>query len=86
MFATETVNPDNSFINTMPHFYFNGDCEDTDTEAAIKSNSLNVLSGLAPPLFCKAKPSECNINTVQAYCGAVTAEKRRRKRIAVKLV
>ena len=51
MFSTETVNPDNSFINTMPHFYFNGDCEDTDTEAAIKSNSLNVLNGLAPPLF-----------------------------------
>ena len=86
MFSTETVNPYNSFINSMPYFYFHGDCEDTDAEVVTKSNVLSVLNGLAPPSFCGAKPSECNINTVQAYCGDVTAEKRRRKRIAVKLV
>ena len=87
MFSTETVDSSNSVISFLPYFHFNGDCEDTDTEAVIKSNFLSLMnSGAVIPFFCNAYPSECNINTVQAYCGDVTAKKRRRKRIAVKLV
>ena len=77
----------NSVYSFMPYFDFNGDCNDPNIQVAVKGNFLSLMnSGFIFPLFCKAKPSECNMNTVQAYCGDVTTEKRRRKRIAVKLV
>ena len=71
----------------FPFFNFPGDCNDPNIDVAVKLNFLNLMNnGPVLPLFCKTSPQECNINTVQAYCGDVTAEKRRRKRIAVKLV
>ena len=87
MFSTETVNPNNLWLRNFPFFHFPGDCKDPNKEALVKDNFLNLMnSGLVLPLFCKTNPLECNANTVQAYCGDVTAEKKRRKRIAGKLV
>lgn len=74
-------------MRTFPFFYFPGDCKDTNKEASVKDNFLNLMNtAFVLPLFCKSNPLECNTNTVQAYFGDVTAEKRRRKRIAAKLV
>ena len=74
-------------MRNFPFFNFAGDCYDPNTHIEVKDNFLNLVnSGYVIPIFCKTNPLECNTNTVQAYCGDVTAEKRRRKRIAVKLV
>ncbi|XP_073253745.1 sushi, von Willebrand factor type A, EGF and pentraxin domain-containing protein 1-like [Porites lutea] len=82
----KTVNPNNLWLRNFPFFYFPGDCKDTNKAASVKDNFLNLMNnGPVLPLFCKSNPLECNKNTVQAYFGDVTAEKRRRKRIAVKL-
>lgn len=74
-------------MRNFPFFYFPGDCKDTNKEASVKDNFLNLMNiAVVLPLFCKGNPLECDTNTVQAYFGDVTAEKRRRKRIAAKLV
>ena len=74
-------------MTSFPFFHFPGDCKDTNKEASVKGNFLNLMnSAFVPPLFCKTNPLECNTNTLQAYFGDVTAEKKRRKRIAGKLV
>ena len=87
MFSTETVNPNNLWMRNFPFFNFAGDCKDNNKEASVKGNFLNLMNnGPVLPLFCKTNPLECNTNTVQAYFGDVTAEKKRHKRIAGKLV
>ena len=74
-------------MRNFPFFNFAGDCYDPNTHIEVKDNFLNLVnSGYVLPIFCKIHPQECNTNTVQVYCGEVTAEKRRRKRTAVKLV
>ena len=84
MFSTETVNPNNKWMRNFPFFNFAGDCYDPNTHIEVKDNFLNLVNGgYVPPIFCNLK---CNTNTVQVSCGDVTAEKRRRKRTAVKLV
>ena len=78
MFSTETVNPNNLWMRSFPFFNFAGDCKDTNKEASVKGNFLNLMNnGPVLPLFCKTNPLECNTNTVQAYFGDVTAEKKK---------
>ena len=74
-------------MRNFPFFNFAGDCYDPNTHIEVKDNFLNLVNGgYVPPIFCKIHPLKCNTNTVQAYFGDVTAEKKRRKRIAGKLV
>ena len=86
-FLTDTVNPNNVWMRNLPFFYFTGDCNDPNTQDAIKDNFLGLMTGpYVLPLFCKSVSEQCNKNTVQVFCGNVTAVERRRKRAATRTV
>ena len=87
LFLTDTVNPNNLWMRSFPFFHFTGDCNDPNTQDAIKGNFLNLMNnGPVLPLFCKDVPTQCNKDTVQVYCGNGTAVERRRKRAATRTV
>ena len=67
---------------SFPYFYYDGDCNDPNTQTEIKENFINLMVyGPVLPLFCAVYyPDECNTDTVQVYCGTVTAAERRRRR------
>ena len=74
-------------MRNFPFFYFTGDCNDPNTQDAIKDNFLGLMTGpYVLPLFCKSVSEQCNKNTVQVFCGNVTAVERRRKRAATRTV
>ena len=86
-FLTDTVNPNNLWMRNLPFFHFTGDCNDPNTQDAIKGNFLNLMTGpFVLPLFCRSVSDQCNRDTVQVYCGNVTAVERRRKRAATSTV
>ena len=79
--ATATENPAYLKMSALPYFYYDGDCNDPNTQATIKSNFYGLMtSGLILPLFCTAVPDDCNVDTIEVYCGNVTSAERRRKR------
>ena len=78
-----TANPSFIRMQNLPFFYFSGDCNDPNVQSQIKGNFITLMtSNLVLPLFCKDIPDQCNKNTVEVYCGNVTAAERRRKRAA----
>ncbi|KAL9973462.1 hypothetical protein ACROYT_G019927 [Oculina patagonica] len=55
------------------NFFFNGDGNDPNVQATIKTNYISVMtSPYVPPFFCLFRPAECNQDTVQLYVGAST--------------
>ena len=59
------------FKNTWPEFFFDGDANDPNVQAVIKSNYISLLnSRYVPPFFCVMKPGECNVNTVEVFAGS----------------
>lgn len=87
-FIPETENPDNLKMSSYPYFYYDGDCNDPNTQTEIKENFINLMVyGPVLPLFCKAYyPGNCSTDTVQVYCGNVTAAERRRRRSTIMAV
>lgn len=74
-------------IKMSPNFYYDGDCNDPNVQANITSNFLGLLtSAEVPPFFCTFKPDDCNEETVEVYCGELSAAERRRKRRSVREV
>ena len=85
--TTVTENPSWIMINMSPNFYYDGDCNDPNVQANITSNFLGLLtSAEVPPFFCTFKPDDCNEETVEVYCGELSAAERRRKRRSVREV
>ena len=65
-----TVNA--SLLRNFPYFYFYGDANDPNVQAAIKGNFLSLAnSGLILPFFCKDKPSQCTSDNIEVYAGVV---------------
>ena len=87
-FIPETENPDNLKMSSYPYFYYDGDCNDPNTQTEIKENFINLMvSGLVLPLFCASYyPVNCSTDTVQIYCGNVTTAERRRRRSTIMAV
>lgn len=86
-FTTETANPSIMSMMNLPFFYYDGDCNDPNTQDQIKKNFLDLMkSGMVLPVFCKDKPKECNEDTIDIYCGDVDAAVRRRRRSSTKSV
>ena len=54
-----------------PYFFFDGDANDPNVEAAIKTNYIDFMtkSNLVPPFFCSFKSTECNEGTVEVHAG-----------------
>jgi len=71
--ATVTENPTRLMGNTLSEFYYDGDCNDPNNQATIKSNFLSIFQFFD---VC----SGCNEDTTDVYCGNVTSAERRRKR------
>lgn len=83
-FITETENPGSLTMGSSPYFYYDGDCNDPNTQIEIKSNFIDLMnSGSVLPLFCALYPDDCNTDTVEVYCGNVTAAERRRRRSTI---
>ena len=81
MSCTETENPASLTMSNFPFFYYDGDCNDPNTQTTIKQNFIDMMtSGLVLPTFCSDIPDDCNTDTVEVYCGNVTAAERRRRR------
>ena len=54
---------------------------DPSTKPAIKHNFIGLLSQpYFPPRWCKDIPDKCNEDSIDVYCGNVTAAERRRRR------
>ena len=79
--TTETANPNNLKMGMFPFFYFNGDCNDPNTQAKMKQDFLAFLRtpGAAPSTVC-GNITYCNENTVTVYCSNVTVPEARRRR------
>ena len=75
-------------VNSFSNFYYDGDCNDPNVQATITDNFLGLMTNVSyiPPFFCLWKPLECNADTVEVYCGAVSAPDRRRKRRSIREV
>ena len=71
--ATVTENPTNLKMDSESMFYYDGDCNDPNNQATIKSDFL-FLAQMFP--FCDG----CYEDTIEVYCGNVTSAERRRKR------
>lgn len=85
--TTVTENPSWIKINMSPSFYYDGDCNDPNVQANISDNFISLLtSAQVPPFFCTFHPDDCNVNTVDIYCGELSAAERRRKRRSVREV
>ena len=86
--TTETANPSWLKVNGHPLFFYDGDCNDPNVQTRLKESFLNKIlkSRLVPPFFCVFKPDECNLNTIELFCGAVSAPEGRRKRSSVRQV
>ncbi|XP_078371653.1 sushi, von Willebrand factor type A, EGF and pentraxin domain-containing protein 1-like [Oculina patagonica] len=85
--CSKTANPSVLKMAFGPFFFYEGDCNDPNNQDKIKQNFINLLNGpYIPPPFCKVKPAECNKDTIQLFCGEVTAAERRRKRRSVREV
>lgn len=70
-----------------PNFYYDGDCNDPNVQTNISENFIGLLTGEhVPPFFCTIYPDDCNVNTVEVYCGELSAAERRRKRRSVRQV
>jgi len=81
--TTATANPSFMRMRNLPFFFFSGDCNDPNTKTKIKKNFIGLMTmPYIPPSFCKNISDHCNENTVEVYCGNVTAAERRRKRAA----
>ena len=53
------------------YFFFDGDANDPDVQAVIKTNYLSFMkSYMVPPFFCLLKPEECNEHTVEVDAGS----------------
>ena len=82
-----TENPSWISINMAPNFYYDGDCNDPNVQANITANFIGLMtSNAVPPFFCTIYPNDCNVNTVDVACGALTVPDRRRKRRSVREV
>ena len=82
-----TENPKSISINMAPNFYYDGDCNDPNVQANITANFIGLMTSKAvPPFFCLIHPKDCNVNTVDVACGALTVPDRRRKRRSVREV
>ena len=82
-----TENPSWISIKMASNFYYDGDCNDPNVQDNIKANFISLMtSNAVPPFFCLFQPSDCNVNTVDVACGALTVTDRRRKRRSVREV
>ena len=73
-FFSDPTDPSYLKLNKQkfPYFFFDGDANDPNVQAAIKKNYIDFMdnSYLVPPFFCQDRPSECNENTVEVYAGS----------------
>ncbi|XP_074620011.1 sushi, von Willebrand factor type A, EGF and pentraxin domain-containing protein 1-like [Acropora palmata] len=75
--CAKTSTPGQLKMGIFPYFYYNGDCNDPNTQATIKNNFL-ILSGTLQ--VCDAQLPACKPDAVQVFCGNVTTPVRRRRR------
>ena len=79
--TTGTAKSHQILVFVRPYFFFSGDCNDPSTNPAIKQNFIGLLSQpYFPPRWCKDIPDKCNEDSIDVYCGNVTAAERRRRR------
>ena len=53
-----------------PYFFFDGDANDPDVQAVIKTNYISLLtSPLVPPFFCLPE-EQCKADNVEAFAGS----------------
>lgn len=74
--ATVTENPTLLMLNAYSDFYYEGDCNDPNIQATIKSDFLSALIIYQISSLCTG----CDEDTTEVYCGNVTSAERRRKR------
>ncbi|KAL9972183.1 hypothetical protein ACROYT_G018440 [Oculina patagonica] len=86
--CSTTANPSWLKVTSFPNFFYDGDCNDPNVQATIKQNFLGLMTNnsIVPPFFCAWKPDECNEDTLEVYCGEISAPERRRKRRSVREV
>ena len=71
LFFSETKNPSYLAVAGFHYFFFDGDANDPDVQAVIKTNYLSFMkSSMVPPFFCLFKPAECNEDSIEVYAGS----------------
>ena len=69
VFISDPANP-SVFKNKMSQFFFDGDANDPNVQAVIKTNYISLLASYVPPFFCASKPADCNVHTVEVFPGS----------------
>ena len=72
LFFSDPTNPSTLKQEGSPYFFFDGDANDPNVQAAIKTNFIDFMTNslLVPPFFCLIRPIDCNENTVKVYAGS----------------
>ena len=69
-FFSDPTNPSYLKQEEFPYFFYDGDANDSNVQAVIKTNYISFMtSSVVPPFFCLLRPTECNENTVKVYAG-----------------
>ena len=70
-FFSDPTNPSTLKQQGFTYFFFDGDANDPNVQAAIKTNYIDFMtkSNMVPPFFCLHKPTECNKDTVEVNAG-----------------
>ena len=70
-FLSDTVNPSYFIVYGYPDFFFDGDANDPNVQAVIKTNYISLMtSPSVPPFFCLLKPEQCNAHNVEVFAGS----------------
>ena len=63
-----TANPSILKLYNLPGYFFDGDINDPNVLQSVKVNFMNLATEpYIPPIFCKEKPDECNVKTIEVY-------------------
>ena len=69
---SEPTNPSNIKQARLSYFFFDGDANDPNVQAAIKTDYISFMttSNMVPPIFCPRFTAECKEDNIEVYAGS----------------
>ena len=70
-FFSDATDPSYLKQQGFSHFFFDGDANDPNVQAVIKTKYIDFMTSyMVPPFFCSLRHTECNEDTVEVYAGS----------------
>ena len=71
-FFSEPTNPSHLKQAGLSNFFFDGDANDPNVQAAIKTKYVSFMttSNMVPPIFCPRFTAQCHEDYIEVYAGS----------------